>query len=108
MLERVSVVPGVETASYVNFLPVTGVGVPTRLTIPGYDAAEDEVSSAKYHVGSPDCFSSRAADTAITDPVLLRWMLVISAAVFVGLIVPHVMRSLVGVTHRRLLGAETA
>lgn len=57
VLERVSAVPGVESASYVNFLPVTYAGVPTRLTIPGYEAADDEVSSATYHVVAPDYFA---------------------------------------------------
>ena len=56
VVERVSAIPGVEAVSYINFMPVTTVGVPTRLTIPGREPAPDESFNADYNLVSPNFF----------------------------------------------------
>ena len=57
VVERVASIPGVDAVSYINFMPVTTVGVPTRLTIPGREPAPDEAFSADYNLVSPDFFA---------------------------------------------------
>ena len=56
VVDRVGAIPGVEAVSYVNFVPVTTVGVPTRLTIPGREPAPDESFSAEYNLVSANYF----------------------------------------------------
>jgi predicted permease len=56
VVERVAAIPGVEAVTYVNFIPVTTVGVPTRLTIPGREPAPDETFSAEYNLVSSNYF----------------------------------------------------
>jgi putative ABC transport system permease protein len=44
LVERVRAVPGVEEAAFVNFMPLGGAGLPTRVETPGRAANSDDIA----------------------------------------------------------------
>jgi putative ABC transport system permease protein len=50
LIERVRAVPGVEEAAFVNFMPLGGAGLPTRVEVPGRATNSDDI--ARYVTAS--------------------------------------------------------